>query len=201
MLTSAFFSALAATRRHDRRDHHTQLHLIEALSSLLANPLDFLGHRFRRAFARIINLDSGRIVAIEDADNVGFTRRDGKHALPAGADQYGWMWLLDGPGVAMELVNTVVIAGECERFAGKESLDDTHRLFKPAHPYTGRIEREARLLVLGLRPACAQTQFKPPIREHIERGGLLRQDDRMAVIIVEHQVANTKRPGGVRRRH
>src|SRR5262249_50118411 len=96
-----------------------------------------------------------------------------KHALAACADEQGRMRLLNGLGIAVEPVDLVVGARECERLETKEPLYDVHRLFQTVYACTGSIKRHTCLLILSLSPACSQTQLKPAIRENIQRGGLL----------------------------
>ena len=91
----------------------------------------------------------------------------------------------------------VVVAREGEGTVGAEqSLDHLHRLLEPLHPHPGRVVGDARLLVVGLHPSGAQAHFEAALAQHIERGRLLGQDERVPVVVPEDQRAHPQRGGG-----
>ena len=59
----------------------------------------------------------------------------------------------------------------------------------------GAVVRDARLLVVGLHPAGADAELDAAAGEHVERGDLLRQHDRVLVVVVEDEAADAQRRG------
>ena len=54
-------------------------------------------------------------------------------------------------------------------------------------PYARRIERHARLFVVGGHPSGAEPDLDPTVREVVDGGELLGQDERVAIVVVEDE--------------
>jgi hypothetical protein len=66
-------------------------------------------------------------------------------------------------------------------------MEHLHRLFEPLHPDAGCVVGDARFLVVGFHPSGAQAHFEATLAQHIERGRLLGEDERVPVVVPEDQ--------------
>ena len=96
--------------------------------------------------------------------------------------------------------NRVVIAGEVDRPAGEERLHHADRLLESRHAVARRVERDSRLLVVGSHPPGAEPDLDATAREPVERQELLREHQRMPVVVGEHEAADAQRLGRARGR-
>jgi hypothetical protein len=58
------------------------------------------------------------------------------------------------------------------------------------------VVRQSGLVVVRAHPAGAQAHFEAAVAQDIERGGLLRQHERVAVVVPEDQGTHAQRGGG-----
>ena len=131
-----------------------------------------------------------------EADDIGMARRQLQHAAAHPRDQQ------PGPPsrLRLESVDAVEAAVECHwPVADEARLEDLHRFREPCHSNARWIERQARAPIVGLHPAGADPQLEAAVGQQIDRGGLLRQQRRMAEVVVEHDGADTQARCGGRR--
>jgi hypothetical protein len=97
-----------------------------------------------------------------------------------------------------------VAAGEGERRPGEQALEDGQGLLQPIHPDPGRVEGHAGPPVLLAQPAGTDAQLEAASGQHVQGGGLLGQEHRVPVVVVQDQAADPQRLGrarGRRQRH
>ena len=107
------------------------------------------------------------------------------------------MWALDGLGMAGEVGDGVMGAGETDRFPGQERLDDRQGLGEASDPRAGRIEGDAGLLVVGeQRTAGAEAELEAAVREQVEGGRLLGDEGGVTQVVLQHEGADPEGGGG-----
>ena len=107
---------------------------------------------------------------------------------------------LRGLGVRRVVGDPVVLAVVGELLAGEALLDDVQRLFEAVDAHRGRVVLEPERVVVGLHPARADAELEPAVAQQVDRRGLLGEDRRVLVVVVEHERADLQRRG-VRGRH
>ena len=81
--------------------------------------------------------------------------------------------------------DAIVSAGEPNRLALEQPLDDGDGLCQPLDACHAGIERESRLLVLRTHVPGADTEFQPSAAQHIQRRRLARRQHRMAEVVIQ----------------
>jgi hypothetical protein len=95
----------------------------------------------------------------------------------------------------------IMVAGEGEWLAGKESFEDLDGLLQAAHAHSCWLKNHPGLLVLGAEPARPNPKLEPSTGEEIERRRFFRQHHRMPVVVIEHQAPHSERLCGTGRSH
>lgn len=109
---------------------------------------------------------------------------------PPPAINIGGVRSLDGFGETVQFGNPVMLTAEGERRRAEQTLDHRDRLDQPADPHAGRIKRNTRLGIVRTEIAGPQPELQSPIGQEIYRRGLLRQDGRVPVVVVEDEAAH-----------
>src|SRR6266480_7183350 len=120
------------------------------------------------------------------ADDVGFPRGEDEEPSRVATDQDRRAGSLDRKRVDRMAGHTIVPTGEGDLLALEQSLDDGDCLRQPLDPGGARVEREPRLVVLGLRPPSAEAELEPAIGQEVHRRGLARDHDGMPEVVVEY---------------
>jgi hypothetical protein len=116
------------------------------------------------------------------------SRRERQDAPAAAAENERRSGLLYRPGEERVPAHLVVVAVEGEgTVRAEQTLHDLHRLFEPLHPDARRVVGDARLGVVRLHPSGAEAHFEATFAQHIERGRLLGQDERVPVVVPEDE--------------
>jgi len=86
--------------------------------------------------------------ARDQPDDRGLARREGERAPASSADRDRRVRTLDRCRPPLQIRDGVMAAGERHALPGEQPLDDRDRLFEPRDPRAGRVEADARLVVL-----------------------------------------------------
>ena len=121
-----------------------------------------------------------------DADDVGLATGQPQHAGAASTDEDRRVRLLHWFGQPVEGVHLVVLTAEVERPGAEQSLHHRDRFREPAHAHSGRVERDARRLVVGGHPPGSEPQHHAPVGDDVQQGGHAVDEDGMAVVVAEH---------------
>ena len=97
------------------------------------------------------------------------------------------MWPLDRLGLAVEVGDRVVLAGERERAVGEAALEHRDRLLEPGLAHRRGVERQADGVVLGLVPAGPDGHVQAPAAQDVEAREVLGEHRRMAQVVVVHE--------------
>src|SRR5712691_3560987 len=173
-----------------------QLDVLESVARRLLDPPQLFGSGCCEPALSNAAADSPIAQVEVHIYDVGLTGGKCQHATTPAANQDRWMRLLNRQRVALELSDPVVLAGEREAAAGDKTLDDLQPFFHSLDADTRAVVRDSRLLVVLGQPARPQAEIKPAVGKEVHRRDLLGQHDRMAVIVVEYQGADSQ--GGSR---
>jgi hypothetical protein len=90
-----------------------------------------------------------------------------------------------------------VLALEVHFVAAPERLQDAQALLEPRHAHAGRVHRHSPRVVVGPQPTGADADVEPSVAQEIERGELLGEHHRMAVVVAQHVGPDAKGAGGI----
>jgi len=113
-----------------------------------------------------------------------------ERAAPSAADEDRQMRLLHRLGLGVVVGDRVVVASEAERSIAEATLEHRDRLDQPLLAGRCRVEWQADRLVLRTVPAGPDGHVEPAFAEDVQAGQILRQDCRMAQVVVQHEGAD-----------
>ena len=119
--------------------------------------------------------------------------REGEHTLAATSDDQWWTGLLHRSRRERVAEHLVVLSVEVKRpVRMQEALDDLGGLLEAGHPQRGMVVGQTRFVVVRAHPARAEAELETTVAQHVERGRLLGEHERMAVVVAEDERAHAQ---------
>ena len=130
-----------------------------------------------------VRTDASRQQARSHSDDVGLLACERQDASGRARDEQPGMWTLYGLRSSVELRDAVVRAVEREGLVGEASLHDRDRFEEAFGALGAVVEGDPDPLVLGSKPARADSPIDAAARHDVERRELLRVHHRMPIVV------------------
>ena len=105
----------------------------------------------------------------------------------------------EGRGATHRTLNLVVLPPERRRVLRPQLAEHLERFGHPLDAHAGRIQGDARLLVVGRHPPGTDPELDATLAQHVQSRHVASEHDRMAVVVVVHQRADLERGGDLGR--
>src|ERR1700687_514454 len=182
--------AVIGDHEHNRA---AQLDRAGSRPGVVQSPADLAGDHGRRPSSWVVTADTTGGGNGLQPDDVGLSRSKRQDLMASAADEDRGPRSLYRRREELRVAQRVVSAREVADRRVHESGDQVDCLLETAYPCGARVEGPAELLVFPLREAGPKTKLEPPAGEVVDGRDLLRQLERMPIVVAEHKAADAQR--------
>src|SRR5436190_2512567 len=154
---------LPVVRDAGEKDREPKIDRLHAVARGFLDPAELLVGCLGHPGAHEPGVNSALVQVVVHMDDIRLPRRQAQHATASATQEERRVWLLDRRRSALDALDRVVLAGECELSAREELLDDLDGFLEALDSSARRVVWNARLLVVRQQPSGADAQLETAI--------------------------------------